>query len=232
MSDDIEPVEDDEVHYEGRPGSLVMYRIAGRDYPMKVSNKCKVCNSPYRMQVEEEMVAGRGPSFILRGLPSDHNLTIHNIRRHFDGGHLPSDVAVVRELIEARAKERGDAIESGQATLVDGVSFMRTVMTRAFERIAKGELKIGVEHGLAAAQALEALGYSDGDFDQQNYTEAVIRYFDIAQRRTSPEVFAAIMDDIKHDPVLKALAAKERARQQAKPQLSLVESSGEDTSMP
>lgn len=194
--------------YEGRPGSLVMYRMGGQMYPLKHNGRCKVCNSPHRIQIEEEMISGHGPAFILKHLTGDHNLNIDNIRKHFDNGHLPSAVSVVRDLIDDRARERGEAYESGRATMVDHVSFLRTTMTKSFERMAKGEIKVSLDHGLAAAQALAALGYSESGIDEAMMVQAFMHYFDNMMRFTTPEVFESIMRANDSDPFLKAIQAQ------------------------
>lgn len=192
--------------------SLVMYRVGGKMYPMHVSARCKVCNSPHRLRIEQEMVAGRGFSFIVKALPDDADLSPNNLRNHYEGGHLPSDLSIVRELVEQRARERGDAIETGQATMVDGISFMRTVQTKAFERIANGEVKVSVEQGLAAAQFLESLGVNEVGADQAAYTEAFVIYYEGLHRFFDPEAIEQYLTWLSQHPLLQSLIKKAEER--------------------
>lgn len=189
--------------------SLITYRVGGREYPMRTNRRCKVCQSPYRFDIEEALVLGRTYRRIAEALPEDAELTKENIRNHYHNQHLPLDASVTREIVEARAAAVGKKIEDGVQSLVDGLTLAEVVVQKTFEAIARGELSPEIRDGMAAAKFLADLGqYEDGGADMGAITEAFIVYHEHAQEFMSPEQFQAFGEALDRNPVLKSLAAK------------------------
>src|SRR3954453_6015358 len=107
MSDDDLPVR------TGPQGgaSIVMYRVGGRQYPLKTVGQCKVCSSEGRLAIEQEVANGRGYAAIIKSLDEGHDLTPRNISDHVRNGHMPLEISTVREIIDERARIRGMSIE-------------------------------------------------------------------------------------------------------------------------
>ena len=85
--------------------SLATIRTAGREYPRKMAQNCRVCKSANRLTIEQMVVEGLPPSAIAKRIPADDHVTPRNVSDHFRNSHLPvADEGVVRfkELISER----------------------------------------------------------------------------------------------------------------------------------
>lgn len=189
-------------------------RVGGRNYrPQKSVRNCRVCQSPYRFDVDEELTAGRVYRKIVEGLPEDANLSRDNIQRHFLNGHLSIESAVTRQIVETRAAELGKRIEDEVGSVIDGITLARTVVEKTFARIAAGEIEPDVREGLAAVKLLADYGeYDEGGTDMAAMTEAFMIYHDNAQAYMTPEQFEAFGQALERNPVLAALVAKHEGR--------------------
>ena len=192
------------------PGSaLVMYRIGGRSYPLRSVPNCRVCRSPYRLEVENSIVAGRVYSAIAQSLPEDAGLTARHIGDHYRNGHLPIEVAESRRILEHRAQQRGKDIESGLDTLINGITVAEEIVKRGYEAIQRGDLVPDMKDVLSAAKLLETFGYGDeGGPDQEAIVEAFMIYHETAAKYMDPQTFARFGRDLSTNPILKALVAK------------------------
>lgn len=193
----------------GSGQSIVTYRIGGREYPVKTGRQCKVCQSPHRFEIEEEIVAGRTYAKIVDHLPEGTDISPRNVKEHFNNGHMPLEVSATRQIVEARARRVGKRIEDSTESLIDGITLAEAVVQKTFEAIAKGELKPEVRDGLRAAKVLADLGiYDEGGVDQQAFIEAFMVYHEQAQAHMSPEQFEAFGQALDESPVLQALATR------------------------
>lgn len=197
----------------GGTPSVITYRVGGREYPMRVNRQCKVCTSPYRFEIERELVSGRTYRRIVESIPDDAELSAYNVKCHYLNGHLPLEQAAARQIVENRAKQVGKHIEDGVEALVDGVALAEVVVQKTFEAIAKGELQVEVKDGMAAAKFLADLGqYDEGGADMAAITDAFIVYHEHAQEYMDPDQFEAFGRALNSNPVLKSLAAKYEGR--------------------
>lgn len=192
---------------QGGP-SIVAYRLGGREYPLRTNANCRVCQSPYRMSVEEELAAGRPYTAIARGLPEDARLSAQNVSSHYHGGHLPFDVEVHRRILERRAEKVGRSIEEGVESLVDEVSLAEVVVQRTYERMERGEIEPDVADGIRAARLLAAVGQEGDTGDKAAWTEAFMVYFAAARRIMSAEQFAEFGAVLAANPILRALRTR------------------------
>ena len=96
--------------------SVISYRLGGRESPMVSVGSCKVCQSPQRIKIESDIIAGRTWGMIeksIKVVDPDCDLTGRNIRDHYHNGHLPLEQEAGRRIIERRATQRGADIEKG-----------------------------------------------------------------------------------------------------------------------
>lgn len=142
-----------------QPAGL-MYEVGGRLYPMQSHPTCNTCNSFYRPEIDRGLVAGRGYAAILRTLPEDHGISLQSISNHCKT-HLPSDPAIRRAMLEARAESLGRSLDD-EVSLVDPVGLLSDVVRVTYEGIANGTLKPSLSNGLRAANTLIALQQFEG----------------------------------------------------------------------
>jgi hypothetical protein len=165
--------------------------------------------SPYRFDVEEDLLGGRTYMKIAQSLPEDAELNHENVRNHYRNGHLPLEQAAVRGIVEARAEAVGKRIEDNVETLIDGMALAEVVVEKTFQSIASGDIRPDVRDGLAAAKFLAEMGeYDEGGADMAAITEAFIVYHENAQQFMSAEQFEAFGKALKKNPVLNALARR------------------------
>jgi hypothetical protein len=214
--------------------SVVSYRIGGREHPMVRNRRCKVCMSPYRFQIEENLVEGRTYGKIITHLPEDHELSTRNIKDHYLNGHMPMEVSATRQVVEAQARRVGKSIENHADSLVDGITLAHTVIQKTFESIAKGETIPTPRDGLRAMKVLSDLGEYDsaGGMDMDAMVEAFVIYMDNAEAHMTPEQFEDFHRALDTNPVLKALERRYQEQQEGHPvQGEAEEKEGEDSSL-
>lgn len=191
------------------PGSVITYRVGGREYPLKTVRNCRVCMSPYRFDIEDSLIQGRTYRKIIESLPEGHDLSTRNVEDHYRREHLPLEQSVTRQIVESRAQQVGKSIEQAAESLVDGISLAQVVVQKTFEAIANGEIAPDVKDGMAAAKFLADLGeYDEGGTDMLAVSEAFMVYHEQAQQVMDPEQFRQFGQLLSSNPVLKALAAK------------------------
>lgn len=199
-----------EVSVRGAGNSAIIYRVGGREYPLKTNRQCRVCMSPHRFDIEDALINGRTYRKIVESLPEGHELVTANVKNHYLNGHLPLEQAATRQIIEARAERVGKSIEDAAQSLVDGLTLAEVVVQKTFEGIASGEIAPDLKDGLAAAKFLADFGEydEDGGTDMMAVSEAFMVYHDAAAEVMTPEQFAAFGEMLTTSPVLRALAAK------------------------
>lgn len=207
MTDEIVPVS------TGPQGaaSIVMYRVGGRQYPLKTVAQCKVCSSPNRLTIEQEVANARSYVAIIKSLPEGHDLNPRNIRDHYANGHMPLEVETMRSIIDERARIKGVSIETGTAALVDEAAFAQVVLQKTYERMAKGEIEPTIRDGLRAGVLLHNIGLAAEGGDQADLVQAFVVYMETAQSLMPPQMWDEFGKRLGENPVLRAL--KERARQ-------------------
>lgn len=189
--------------------SQVIIRMGGKEYPVKRNRNCKVCNSDYRFDIEDGLITGSKYANIVADLPEGHGLSARNVMDHYNNGHLPLDQTRVRAIEEAHAERMGRDIQQGAEDLVDGITLLKVVVQKTFERVARGEVTPELTDGVRAAAALGQLGeYDEGGADSQAMTEAFMIYMESAQEHMTAEQFEQFGESLDSNPVLKALSEK------------------------
>lgn len=191
--------------------SIASYRVGGKVYPYRTVHSCLTCQSPHRLEIEEHIARGVPYSRIENDLNlRDPKNRVHSksMARHFNGGHMPVQEESIRRIIERRATERGQSIEDGIASIVDGVGFAEMVLQKAVDRMADGTLAPSIQDGLQAAKLLETLGPVIEGGDEQDYLVAFTVYHSIAQAIMTPSQFEDFGRRLSTNPTLKALMSK------------------------
>lgn len=204
------------------PSSLVKVRIGNREYSAQRSPNCATCQHPARMQIETMLVEGH-PYQVIAQTFSEVEYSVGrktkrlpriawmSIRYHYMRGHLPVDAKAVRDIAEGRLKELGHHAEDLEERLVDSYMIARLVMSKGFDRLARGEAEPTVKETLAAAKLMEefeAARQSVDAGDAGAWQEAMTLYFTEAQKLMPPEMWGEFARRLNANPQLKSLAAR------------------------
>lgn len=194
------------------PRSMVMTRIGGRDYPMKSVGKCKTCQHPQRMEIENGLLAGRSYRALLRDLPEDEfRPSYDGLRTHFINGHMPLAAAAQVALIERNAKRQGLKIEEAVDDLVDHITVAEMVVKQGFERMQRGEIAPDMADTLNAVKIVEQIqARTNSDLDHEMWVSATMSMLEDARSIMSPDQWDAYGRKLATNPILKALSAKEQ----------------------
>jgi hypothetical protein len=173
-------------------GSVVEYTIGGRRYPYKSVARCSVCQSQYRMQIEDGILTGRTYQAILRSLPEDmapftdrsDAISKANMQTHAKG-HMPLDAIIARQTIEMRASDRGRSLDDPSGSMIDNHTLAHEIVRQVGERLARGELKPNLDHALVAQKLL---------FDEEARISASV------DKDASEEAVAALFGTLSHNP--------------------------------
>lgn len=194
-----------------RTPSAVVYRLGGREYPLRSVPQCKVCQSHYRVEIERGLIKSYGYTAIHRSLPEQakNELSIRNIQEHVTRGHLPVDESIRRVVMEARAREIGVSVEDAETALVDHISFARVGLQKVFSSMAEGRLEPDVKDGIAFASLLAKIEERAGDgVDEEMVFNGFMAQLKAMRQVCSPEQMREIASLLHKDPVMRALLAK------------------------
>jgi len=187
--------------------SAVSYRLGGRTYPLRSEPKCKVCQSPYRLEIERSLIKSYGPTAVYRSLPpqAQSDLTVRNISDHARL-HLPVDQTIRQAAMEARARELGTTFEDAEGALVDHIVFAKVGLQRVYERMASGEIEPSVTDGIAFAQMLLKIDEKAGEgIDQEMMARGFMVYVRAMQQVCTPDQIQQMSAIIQSDPLMKSL---------------------------
>lgn len=186
--------------------ATVMYRVAGRTYPMKVVNGCKVCNSPWRVAAENYVIMGNSYKATAENLPDDCDLTEDNLRHHFNCRHLPLEEQARQELLRRRAQELNWDQEAAADVLSDHILFLRSGVQDVMTRMRRREIQPDIKDGIAMSRALAAIDIDqDTEHDLAMYVQAIKLVMEAARRNMTPEQFARFSMEVLNDPIIEAL---------------------------
>ncbi len=193
--------------------SMAMVRVAGRLYPARISSACGTCNSPYRVQIEREMLSGRSYRAIHEWLNATldppeghHHPSRDSIRMHMKDGHLPLAAAVQRRIIEDRSKEIGRDIEEAAGTIADHVAVNRIIVQRGLERLTDGDIEPSMGDLLTAIRQQQVIDEQhEGGVDAEVWRQALMEYMAIIGRVLTPAQRVEFVRQAEGSPVLRAI---------------------------
>lgn len=197
-----------------RGGSVVEYTLGGRRYPYKSSPRCKVCQSPSRMEIEEGILTGRTYAAILRSLPTDltdgeDGISKTSMANHAKE-HMPLDAIVSRAVIEQRVADRGRSLDDPTGTLIDHHIMATEIVRQAGERMLRGELKVGIEHALAAMKMLyDEEARVQADVDESASEAMMLSLFTSLRQILPPDTMRALSTRLRHNPAWTQLFMKQ-----------------------
>ena len=187
--------------------SAVQYRLGGRTYPMRSEPRCKVCQSPSRMEIERNLIRSYGPTAIHRSLPPQvqEKISVRNIADHA-AAHLPVDHTIRQAAVRARAQEMGMDFETAEGALVDHIVFAKTGLQQVYERLVDGEIRPDVQDGIAFARLLlQVEERAGGGMDEEVMGRAFMAYMRAMRQVCTPEQVRAMSNIIREDPIMQAL---------------------------
>lgn len=212
--------------------SLVQVKIGDKYYDAVRERTCHTCTHPARMEIEQAIVANHSyrsisamysdveytsPSGEVIVLPE---INYQSIRNHFKRGHLPMELAVVRTLAERRATELDAHFEELGEQFIDSKVYAQTILSRAQERVALGELRPDVRDGLSAAKLLQEMHAAgeEGESTDAAWRQAMQVYFEAAREIMEPQQWQRFTTALQTNPILQQISerfAEQRALEEA-----------------
>lgn len=202
--------------------SMVRVRIGNRTYDAVREPRCTTCTHPARHEIEELIVQGHA----YRTVASQYSetewtdadgstvmlpkITFMNITHHFQQGHMPAQAEAMRRIVERRAEQIGvEQYERQINQIVDHHVFAEQVLVRTQERLVMGEIEPEVRDGMAAAKFLHEVEQANqGSLDAEAWSEAMQRYFEVAQQIMPPDMWSHFTRTLATDPILNAISKR------------------------
>lgn len=205
-----------------RGRSLIQVKVGDRVVDAIREPKCQTCMHPARMDIETLILQGHPYRTVAAQYSeaewTDANgetitlpkVTGNSVIHHFRNGHMPVPSAAQRAIMERRAEQIGAAqYEQQTEQLVDQYIFARQVLTRTQERLLAGEIQPEVRDGIAAAKLIQDMeSGNEESMDVEAWSEAVQRYFEIAQKFMPPDMWQHFTQALRTDPILKAISSR------------------------
>lgn len=200
---------------EGPSQSAVMVRVGNADFPVITASNCRVCRSPHRLFIENELVRGAGYASIVRqvegldgGTGSLGSKPAELISRHYRDGHVPERARTRRIIQERRAEEMGLSI-LGEENIVTTLSMADSIIQRGNERMLDGELEPDIKDVIAALKLRNDIEKATPKgFDLEIVQQAMQVFWAEVEKRMSPDDMAELGEVLDRHPVLNALRTK------------------------
>lgn len=193
------------------PGMMPV-KVGGKEYPVKHDINCKVCTSPYRLDMERALVAGYSYKKILDSLPEDEDtkkINTNNLKNHIERLHVPLPEFQKRALIERRAEQIGKSIEEGQEMLVDYAGVNEMLIQHGFEALQEGTIRLKANDLISALKFQHEIEQSQqGNLDDEAWAEALMEYLRIAKALMPEELWNAFGQELQSSHILQAIAQK------------------------
>lgn len=189
-----------------------MTRVGPHDIPLVSEPRCRVCQFPQRIEIENQILQGlswRGLEEHARTFPTGHldHPTVYHLKKHWEEGHMPIQAALQRRMIERRAEEIGDSFDDKYAQMVDAVVVSEAILSKGFNRLNTGEIEPTVAETLAAAKQLHDLKKDQANsIDQQVWLNAMARLFEVVKGILTDDQWLAFGQLCLNDPILSAMA--------------------------
>jgi hypothetical protein len=189
---------------------VIMYRVGGREYPMRTAPNCPVCVSENRLAMERAILRGVAYTAVARSLPVGRGTKITpSVVRSHAKEHMPQDFALRTILLEERAAEIGRDVEAIEDTMVDQIGFLKVVVHDAFAEMAESGKAPTISQGIAAARILASLGLHAGsEVDAALWEEAVEVMMAEAHEIMPPDLFEEWGQRLLANPILRSIQRK------------------------
>lgn len=199
-------------HADEGPTSMTMVRVAGgRAVPAKTAPRCRVCQSPQRIDIEQWMLQGYSRPRILGwldgmeagelGHPTDKALRLHA------ANHMPLGAAAEAAIIDRRAEQLGDEVEKWGGRVADHLTALDMVVLKGFDRLQRGELTVDAATLMKAIDLKHKIDQSvDGGVDANVWRDALMEYMRVALEFIPATKRAEFAKALSSSPILAALS--------------------------
>jgi len=177
------------------------------------SPQCRVCRDDLIRTLVNKLLARAFTIDDCLEVLEPHNITLKyqrritydSLRRHRKH-HFPMQVpasAVIRKLIERRARESGVDVETATGTLVNAMSYLETMMIRGFEQVENPSVLISAEAGMKAAVKLHELQRKDeGMMDRARMLAEMNRIIEVVRTYVDKDRWPALQAALKGEPAV------------------------------
>lgn len=193
------------------PSSVVMVRVGGRTVPAKTAARCRVCQSPHRVQIEAWILEAYTRPTILAylqdlepgplGHPSEKSLRLH-VDKHMVLGDRAQAAILAR-----RAEQLGEEIEKYGGRVADHLSALDIVVLRGFDALQRGEIKVDAATLMKAIDLKHKIESTvDGGVDANIWRDALMEYMRIALGFIPTDRRKEFSSALNASPILAALS--------------------------
>ncbi|MEV7674976.1 hypothetical protein [Streptomyces sp. NPDC088752] len=208
MSDNLPATIDAE---DSGPSSIVMVRVGGRTVPAKTNARCRVCQSPHRVQIEKWILEGYTRPTILAyladeepgplGHPSEKSLRLHSDK------HMSLGDRAQAAILSHRAEQLGEEIKKYGGRVADHLSALDIVVLRGFDALQRGDIKVDANTLMKAIDLKHKIESSvDGGVDANIWRDALMEYMRIALSFIPADRRKEFAAALNASPVLAALS--------------------------
>jgi hypothetical protein len=170
--------------------SLASVEVGGESFPYKTENRCHVCVSSQRLDIERAVAKGLPYQRIAETFGEPEEINARGVRAHVERGHVPLNAPAVRAVADARSHEIGEAIAPLIRGAAANLSFAHAVVDRVHTRLESGEAEPSVRDGLAAMRLILECEAGSGPVDVGEWQSEFIAVFDVVKEIMTPAQFA------------------------------------------
>lgn len=200
--------------------SMVRVKVGSRSYDAVREPTCMTCTHPARHEIEELITQGHTYRSVANkysevewtdadgSVVTLPKVTTNSVVAHFQRGHMPAQAEAMRRIVERRAESIGAAQFEDQINqIVDHHIFAEQVLHKTQERLIRGEIEPDVKDGMAAAKFLADIeAASHGSLDAEAWSDAMQRYFEVAQAIMPPDMWEHFTKTLATDPILLSIS--------------------------
>lgn len=194
--------------------SVLMYRLAGNVYPVKVVAGCKTCGlKEWRIKIENDIVMGVAFKTIYEDLPDDirEQVSYDSIRNHYNRNHMPLAEQMKRIVMDQVALEAGIDPNDHEGTLINHVGFARLGVQLATEDMLSGRQRPTLQEAIAMAGLLQKVDDKAGskeELTREVVVELLHAYWEATGMETSSEQQENIARRLSANPKLHLLSQR------------------------
>jgi len=162
--------------------------------------RCKVCNSPYRREIDMCLVTGWSQTSVMRHFNQvigDDHFNKMNISRHAKY-HLDAKDAAVRRIIETRAQQFLSDVDEIEGSILTRASALDIIIQRGIEGVQQGTVELKAQDVVTAIDRLDKL---EADYKDTAIDEMLIEFktfVEMTKEVLGEEAFLALWDKYEH----------------------------------
>jgi hypothetical protein len=199
--------------------ALVKVNINGREYDAKYVASCHTCTHPARLAIEEallgshtyQQIAALYSGVQIEDADGEQFTTPEigwgSIRNHYRNGHMPLEVAALRELADRRSAEMSASYNGTLERHVTRFQVAESILQKGYDNLVSGNMEVDAKDTLAAAKFLQE-AEQGSQVDAEAWSQAMQVYFETVQRLMPPDMWKRFVAELSKNPILKALEQK------------------------